>query len=66
MGLEWMLRVNELRKEIEMTAAQAELRFGLANVNNRIKLNYGNMYGLDIRSKKGEARISQLKSLQDG
>lgn len=43
-----------LRKEIEMPGSKQSTGFGLANVNKRIKLNYGDMYGLDIQSKKGE------------
>ena len=46
--------LNALRKEIEMPGSEQSTGFGLANVNKRIKLNYGNMYRLDIQSKKGE------------
>ena len=43
-----------LKKEIERPGSEQSTGFGLANVDKRIKLNYGNMYGLDIQSKKGE------------
>ena len=43
-----------LRAEVEMPGSELSTGFGLANVNKRIKLNYGNSYGLDIQSKKGE------------
>jgi len=43
-----------LRKAIEVLGSEQSTGFGLANVNKRIKLNYGNMYGLDIQSKSGE------------
>jgi two-component system sensor histidine kinase YesM len=46
--------LNALRVEIELPGSKQSAGFGLANVNKRIKLNYGNMYGLDIQSKKGE------------
>jgi len=46
--------LNTLRKEVEMPGSELSTGFGLANVNKRIKLNYGNMYRLDIQSKKGE------------
>ncbi len=46
--------LNALKKEIEMPGSKQSTGFGLANVNKRIKLNYGDMYGLDIQSKKGE------------
>jgi len=46
--------LQALKNEIEMPVSEQSTGFGLANVNKRIKLNYGNMYGLDIQSKKGE------------
>jgi two-component system, sensor histidine kinase YesM len=46
--------LTALRQEIEMPVSKQSTGFGLANVNKRIKLNYGNQYGLDIYSKKGE------------
>ena len=49
--------LNALRKAIEVPGSEQSTGFGLANVNKRIKLNYGNMYGLDIQSKKGEGTI---------
>jgi len=50
-----------LRKEIEMPGSKQSTGFCLANVNKRIKLNYGNMYGLDIKSKKGEGTDAIIK-----
>lgn len=47
-------KLNALRKEIDTPGSEQSTGFGLANVNKRIKLNYGNMYGLEIQSKKGE------------
>lgn len=46
--------LHALREEIEMPGSEQSTGFGLANVNKRIKLNYGIQYGLDILSKKGE------------
>lgn len=46
--------LNALRHEVEMPGSKQSSGFGLANVNKRIKLNYGNQYGLEIQSKKGE------------
>ncbi|MGB4659279.1 MAG: histidine kinase, partial [Mobilitalea sp.] len=46
--------LQALRKEIEMPGSAQSAGFGLANVNERIKLNFGDEYGLDIQSKKGE------------
>lgn len=45
--------LNALRKEVETPGGKQSTGFGLANVNKRIKLNYGNMYGMEIQSKKG-------------
>jgi len=50
-----------LRKEIELPGSEQSAGFGLANVDKRIKLNYGNMYGLDIQSKKGEGTDTAIK-----
>lgn len=49
--------LKELRKAIELPGSEQSTGFGLANVNKRIKLNYGNQYGLDIQSKKGEGTV---------
>ncbi len=46
--------LQALRKEVDNPGSKQSTGFGLANVNKRIKLNYGNRYGLDIQSKKGE------------
>lgn len=46
--------LNALREEIQLPGNRQSTGFGLANVNKRIKLNYGNQYGLNIQSKKGE------------
>jgi len=53
--------LSALRKEVERPGSKQSTSFGLANVNKRIKLNYGNMYGLDIQSKKGEGTDIVIK-----
>lgn len=53
--------LSALRKEIEMPSSKQSSGFGLANVNKRIKLNYGSIYGLDIQSKKGEGTDITIK-----
>jgi len=53
--------LHAIREEIEMPGSRQSTGFGLANVNKRIKLNYGNMYGLDIQSKKGEGTDILIK-----
>ncbi|MFT4143718.1 MAG: sensor histidine kinase [Mobilitalea sp.] len=49
-----------LRTEVEMPGSEQSTGFGLANVNKRIKLNYGNSYGLEIQSKKGEGTVIRI------
>lgn len=46
--------LNALRKAVNFPGSEQSTGFGLANVNKRIKLNYGNRYGLEIQSIKGE------------
>jgi two-component system, sensor histidine kinase YesM len=53
--------LTALRKEIVMPGSKQSTGFGLANVNKRIKLNYGDIYGLDIQSKKGEGTDIMIK-----
>ena len=53
--------LNALRKEVEMPGSKQSTGFGLANVNKRIKLYYGNDYGLDLQSKKGEGTDITIK-----
>lgn len=53
--------LNSLRKVIETPGSEETNSFGLANVNERIKLNYGNHYGLEIQSKPGEGTVITVK-----
>lgn len=50
-----------LRKSIESPGSELNTGFGLANVNKRIKLNYGNQYGLDLQSTKGEGTLITVR-----
>lgn len=68
-------KLNALREEIEKPGSKQSSGFGLANVNKRIKLNYGNNYGLDIQSEKGKgtditikipARIAEAERIEVG
>lgn len=45
--------LNELYKNISSEKTENK-SFGLRNVNKRIKLYFGNEYGLEIKSKYGE------------
>ncbi|HWT73182.1 MAG TPA: sensor histidine kinase [Mobilitalea sp.] len=53
--------LSSLRKAVELPGSEQSTGFGLANVNKRIKLNYGNRYGLDVQSKKGEGTVITIK-----
>lgn len=43
-----------LREEIQRPCKETEKGFGLANVNERIRMNFGMQYGMQIDSLKGE------------
>jgi len=46
--------LEKLRKEIQSPCKETESGFGLANVNERIRMNFGVEYGIFIDSVKGE------------
>lgn len=46
--------LRRLQKEIVRPCKETESGFGLANVNERIRMNFGMEYGLTITSAKGE------------
>lgn len=46
--------LNKLKEEISRPCQETESGFGLANVNERIKMNFGEAYGMQIESKLGE------------
>lgn len=45
--------VKRLQAEIKKPCKETEKGFGLANVNERIRMNFGMEYGMTIESKKG-------------
>ena len=53
--------LTRLREEINRPCKDTEKGFGLANVNERIKMNFGEKYGLEIESKKGKGTIVQVR-----
>lgn len=46
--------LGRIREEINRPCKDTETGFGLANVNERIKMNFGAQYGLTIESRQGE------------
>ncbi len=72
---QWILRIDisdngcgmdakvlkELRKNIEIKNISRTRSIGLFNINQRMKLTYGNAYGLRIYSYEGEGTLIRLR-----
>lgn len=52
--------LEELRREISRPCQETEKGFGLANVNERIQMYFGEEYGLKIQSVKGKGTIVEV------
>lgn len=52
--------LERLQKEITKPCKETESGFGLANVNERIRMNFGMEYGITITSQKGEGTKVQV------
>ncbi len=52
--------LERLQKEIQKPCKDTESGFGLANVNERIRMNFGMEYGITIQSAKGEGTTVQV------
>ena len=52
--------VEALQKEIERPCKETEKGFGLANVNERIRMYFGKEYGMKICSEKGQGTKIEL------
>lgn len=52
--------LEQLRREIERPCSETEKGFGLANVNERIRMYFGSGYGMKIESEKGKGTIVEL------
>ncbi len=52
--------LEQLRDEIEHSCKEAEKGFGLANVNERIRMYFGAEYGMTIQSKKGKGTLVEI------
>lgn len=52
--------LKELQEQIQKPCQETTKGFGLANVNERIKKNYGNKYGISITSKEGEGTTVEV------
>lgn len=52
--------LEELRKEISRPCKETEKGFGLANVNERIHMYFGEQYGLSIQSVKDRGTIVEI------
>ena len=52
--------LEELRQEISRPCKETEKGFGLANVNERIHMYFGEQYGLTIQSVKDKGTIVEI------
>ena len=52
--------LEKLRKEINRPCQETEKGFGLANVNERIRMNFGMQYGMQIDSVKNEGTVVSI------
>ena len=59
MGME-AEELEKLRQEIQKPCQETEKGFGLANVNERIRMNFGMEYGMTIDSKKGKGTCVRI------
>ncbi len=52
--------LRQLREEIRRPCEERDKGFGLANVNERIRMYFGEQYGMTIESEKGKGTIIQI------
>ena len=52
--------LQKLREEISRPCKETESGFGLANVNERIRMNFGAEYGMSVDSVKGEGTTVRI------
>jgi len=50
-------KLRELNEQIQLPCAETKQGFGLANVNERIRMNFGPEYGINIQSEKGQGTV---------
>lgn len=53
--------LEELRREIGRPCKETEKGFGLANVNERIRMYFGEEYGLSVVSHKGRGTVVEIR-----
>ena len=52
--------LEKLRAEISRPCKETEAGFGLANVNERIRMNFGPEYGMTINSEKDKGTVVDI------
>ncbi len=52
--------LKQIREEISRPCKETEKGFGLANVNERIRMYFGTEYGMTIQSEKGKGTIVEI------
>ncbi len=53
-------RLEQVREGMQFSEPEEKNLYGLYNVNERIRLNFGEMYGIQVESVYGEGTISQI------
>ncbi len=53
--------LGRLQMAIQRPCKETERGFGLANVNERIRMYFGNEYGMKIRSEKGKGTMVEIR-----
>ena len=57
---EFAVQAKELKQEINRPCKETEKGFGLANVNERIHMYFGDQYGIRMQSEKGNGTIVEI------
>ncbi len=54
-------RLNEIRKSLKLDKPESDTIYGLYNINQRIKLSFGNEYGIGIDSTEGVGTVTNIR-----
>lgn len=54
-------RSEQIRAELESGSSTAACSYGLYNVNERIRLNFGEQFGISVESAYGEGTVVSIR-----
>ncbi|WP_242845513.1 sensor histidine kinase [Butyrivibrio sp. WCE2006] len=54
-------RLNEIRKSLKLDKPESDTIYGLYNINQRIKLSFGDEYGIGIDSTEGVGTVTNIR-----